>query len=265
MNEADSDSTTEQKGSNTVKSVETSFAIVGALEELDGGRVTEIARYTGLSKSSVHKHLATLLNHDFIVKQGGVYRLGLRFLDIGAMVREQRQGAQMIKESVKELAETSQEVGIFATEENGRSVVLYRESGREGVRTKSRVGGRLYMHQTAAGKAILASLPDERARQIIDTHGLPQATENTITNKSELYEELAQIRDRGLSFNMEESTKGLRAISAPVAGPNDTIVGACSIASPSHRMRGEVFKQELPELLLSVVNGLELNLTYSST
>lgn len=249
--------------SRTLKSLERSFAIVKELKARDGARVTELADATGLSKSSVHKHLATLRAGDFVTKDGDAYRLGLRFLDLGSYVRNQIEGTTLVREKLAQLAEESGETAQFTVQEHGRAVVLYRETGSHGVFSKGRVGKRFYCHQTAAGKAILAQLSDDAVRAFVDTHGLPAATENTITDAEDLLAELDEVRERGFAVNHEESTDGLRAAAVAITGPDGDTLGAFAVAGPSHRMKEDRLTTEIPDLINPVVNELELNLAHS--
>ncbi|ADD05817.1 IclR family transcription regulator [Natrialba magadii ATCC 43099] len=248
---------------STIKSVDTSFAIVTALKERDSAGVTELADATGLSKSSVHKHLRSLLKHDFVVTDGDEYRLGLRYLDLGAHVRAQIPGSSEIKRKLRELAEQAGESAQFAVEERGKAVVLYREVSHGGVYSRGRVGRRFYMHQTAAGKALLSQFSEQWVREIVARHGLPATTPHTITDEDALFEELEEVRERGVAFNSEGSTEGLRSVAVPVSGPDGDVLGAFAVAGPTHRLEGERFETEIPDLLRSIVNELELNLAYS--
>jgi len=250
-------------GKARIKSLGTAFTIVDALQDLGGGRVTEVADRADLSKSTAHKHLNTLLDHGYVVKDGDDYRLSFRFLDVGGHVRSQFPGANVIKPKIQELAEKTGEVAQCITEERGKAVVLYREAGRNGVPTRTRTGKILSLHQTASGKAILSQFPEERVEKIVDRHGLPRATESTITDREELFEELAAIRERGIAHSYGESTRGLYAVAAPMMAPDDTVLGACVVSGPSHRMRGEPMDEGIPDLLLSVVNEVELNIAHA--
>ena len=245
-----------------VQSVGTTLELVEALQERGEARVTTLADDLDCSKSTVHKHLSTLRSQDFVVKNGEVYRLGLRFLDVGGHVRSNVRGANRIKQKVRELSRETGELVQFITEERGRSVVLYREVGTNGVNTRTRVGKRLYLHQIAAGKAILANLAESRVDDIVARHGLPRATETTITDREALDEELAAVRERGVSYSLGESTRGLNAVAVPMFAPDDVVLGACVVSGPSHRLQGERLEEDLPNVLLSVVNELELNLAY---
>lgn len=250
-------------GSPTIKSVETSLAIVDELQARDGGGVSELADATGKSKGTVHKHLITLLEHDYVVKEGDTYRIGLRFLDVGGYALHQIEGRQYIEPKIRELADLTGETVQFSIEQRGRSVVLDRKAGQKGVFSRARIGKRFYMHQVAGGKVILANLPDERVREIVARHGLPPATDETITTEADLFDELEAVRERGYAFNIDESTQGLHAVAVPLTSPEGGVLGAFAVAGPSHRMRGERFEDEIPDMTRSIVNELELNLAHS--
>ena len=242
----------------TIQSVETTFRIIESLVELGEPGVSEVASHTGLAKSTVHKHLNTLRQEGYVVKEDDYYRLGSRFLDIGGHYRECYFGSATIKSRIQELAEQTGEVAHFAVEEQGRAVVLYREGGKHSFPTRSRIGKRMYMHQTAYGKAILAHLPEHKIEAIIDYHGLPGETENTVTDRDELFEELEEIRERGYAVNNNESTQGLQAIGVPVILNDGSVYGGCSIAGP-----GLGIDDEEIDTVLRIANQLELEINYS--
>ncbi|MUV56173.1 IclR family transcriptional regulator [Halogeometricum sp. CBA1124] len=244
--------------SNTIKSIHTMFRIVESLKTLDDKTVTNIARETGLAKSTVHKHLATLIEENCVTQVDDQYYLGARFLDLGGFVRNERYGSEIVKDKIKSLAEQTGQVVHFVVEEHGQAVVIYREKGEYGVPSRSRVGKRMFLHQTAYGKAILAHLPEDQIDQIIDYYGLPSATQHTITNPAELRDELQEIRDRGYAINREESTVGLSAVGAPVILDDGTVFAGCSIAGPENEI-----KDDQIDSLLSTVNQIKLALTYS--
>jgi len=126
-----------------------------------------------------------------------------------------------------------------------------------------RTGIQRHLHSTAAGKAILAEMPEQRVMDIISEHELPAETEHTITDPDSLVEELDEIREHGIAYNDEESVEGLRAVGVPVRGSNGIAIGALSVSGPSNRLRGEVFREEIPNIMLGHANEVELNIRYS--
>lgn len=248
----------------TLATTETSLRVVNKLKELDGARVTELAEEMDLAASTVHSHLATLEKTEYVVKEGDRYCLGLRFLNLGEYVRQNNEYFSLAKSKVDQLAAETGGRGHFIVEEHGRGIYVYTKSGEHAVETFSRDGRRLYLHQTAAGKAILAYLPRERVREIIDRQGLPRRTDNTIIDPDDLFEELEAVRERdGIAFNEEEQIRGVRAVGAPVQDAADGVIGSLSVSGPTHRMKGERLHEEVPDVVLGTANELELGIKYA--
>jgi IclR family transcriptional regulator, acetate operon repressor len=248
---------------NGIQAVDRSFRIVEALTELDGAGVSELARRVDLPKSTVHNHLLTLEQAEYVVREDGAYRTGLKYLQISERARNQHDLYQVARPEVDKLVEKSGEISAVMTEEHGRGVFIYRNSGSEAARIDTCVGDRVPIHCTALGKAILAFLPDDRRREIIDRHGLSAVNSNTITDRDTLLEELETVRDERIAYDDEERLTGLRSVAAPILDGSSSVIGSISIAGPTHRMRGERFRTELPEVVLGTANVIELNLQHS--
>lgn len=251
-------------GSRTVDASRTLLEVIEALRVLDGASVTELAEHLDMAKSSVHGHLATLEEMEYVIKEDGEYNIGLKSLRLGEHARMRREPYRMAKDIVEKLAEETNERSQFIIEEYGKGVFVHRQVGQNAVHTNTRLGKRIFLHSTGAGKAILAHLPEERIETIIDTIGLPERTENTITSKKVLYEELEEIQECGYALNMEEGMTGLRTVGVPVSDPDGGILGAFSVSGPSHRMRGDRLHEEIPNMLLGKANEFELKIQYES-
>jgi len=252
-----------KNGGRTLKSTKTTLEIIDRLRTLDGARVTELADELGKAPSTVHSHLSTLVEEEYVVKEGDVYLLGLHFLELGDYVRSRREAYEIAKSYTEQLASETECRAVFVVEENGRGVYLHTYSGKHAVWQYSTVGKRFYLHQTASGKALLSRLPESSVEQIIEQWGLPQRTENTIGDPTQLYNEIESIRERGYSFNREEQLDGVKAVGVPVTGPENRVIGAFSVASPANRMSSEWFEEELPNIVLGVANEFELDYSFS--
>ena len=248
----------DESGSRQVQATMTSLEIVEMLRELDGARVTELADALDLSPSTVHTHLSTLIETDYVVKSGDIYHLSLHFLGLANYVRNRRNAYAIADSYTDQLARETECRAVFVVEENGRGVYMYTYSGKHAVWKYSTVGKRFHLHQTAAGKAILSQLPQERVIDIVEERGLPASTENTTTDRSVLLEELDAIEDRGVAFNNEEQLNGVKAVGVPVDDSDGRVVGAFSVASPANRMTKDRFNEEIPKTLLGVANEFEL-------
>lgn len=245
-----------------IRAVETTLAVLGALGRRPSGRVTEIADELGVSKSTVHNHLATLERHGYVVQSGDEYRLGLRSLTLGGHAQKHERLYQRAREEVDDLVERTGERCQVLVEEGGRGYYVYQALGDQAVTTDSHVGTQVYLHCTALGKAVLANLPEERVEGILDEHGLPEVTERSIGSREALYEELAEIRDTGVAFDDEERMLGMRCVAVPILDGDDRVAGAISVSGPRTRFQGEQYRETCPALLRETADVIEIKLQY---
>lgn len=259
---------TERHSKNApVRAVERSLDILEILREREGASLSTIADGLDLPKSTVHNHLKTLEEKQYIVQEDNQYQLGLRFLDYGEYVKTRKMVYEEACPVVEELADRTGERAQFIAQEYGHGVYVHIAEGERAVNTGTMIGqrGGARLHATAAGKAILAHLPDDQRRAALDKWGMPKITENTIQERDRLREEFETIRERGFAINDEEHIIGLRAVGVPVMGSDEEVVGALSVSAPTHRMHEQRLMSDLPELLLGVSNELELNITFSGS
>ncbi|MEF8881800.1 MAG: IclR family transcriptional regulator [Halapricum sp.] len=252
----------DDNGQKKIKSIERMFDIVEYISEQPPAGVTELSQELGISKGNVHAYLCTLEKLGYIVNMDGNYRLGLEYLRHGIKARNTYERYPLINQKVTHLAEETGERVWAQVEENGMAYYLCGAKGEHPIQPPVQVGERVPIHQIAAGKAILSCMEEERIEEIIDRHGLPAATENTITDPAELFEELDRIRKRGYALNREESLEGLHAVGAPIQSQGEDVYGALSISGPANRLTESRIESEFSELLLGAVNELEINLTY---
>lgn len=250
-----------------LKTINTTVRVIEALYELDGAGVTELADHLDLSKAAVHNHLATLRDNRLVVQRESEYQLGLRFVTIGEYVKQHNVLYDAGKEPTDTLSEKTGEYAHLMAEEHGRGIHLYKAKADRAVANEYHQLNleRPYnLHHNSLGKAILAFLPDERVRAIIDEYGLPQRTENTITDEGTLLEELAEVREQGYALNDEEEIVGLRAVGAPIRESSGRVLGAVSVSGPVSRMKGEAFESTIPEQVMQAANIIELNIETAS-
>ncbi|MFC6769507.1 IclR family transcriptional regulator [Natrinema soli] len=251
----------DESDGRSIKSNETLFAIVESLRESEGAGVTELADRLGLAKSTVHKHLVSLERHGYVVNEDGHYRLGLQFFNVGVSVRNQFEVYHAAKERINQLAFDVDETVWLIVPENGMGMFIYGVPRSESFSFDSTIGNWVPLHANSAGKAILAHLPERKVLETIDRHGLPARTENTITDRDALFEELERVRERGYAVNYQEDLRGLHALATPVIRDGRPIA-AVAIAGAANRLTEERIQAELSEPLLEAVDDIELRLVY---
>lgn len=246
----------------TIRGVNISYDLLEAIQELDRPGFSEIVSHVEYSKSTVYSHLATLEENEMVVREEKGYRLGLRFLDFARQVRDQIGNYDIVENELDSTAERTGEVIQFGLEEHGRVKYLYKASGEQGIITASRPGRHSPMHSTSLGKAILAFLPEEQVESILRERGLSEQTTNTITDRSELRDALAEIRECGYAIDDEENLNGIRCVAAPVRG-DDAVLGAVSITGPTRRFTYDRLENELADIVQETADVIKLNTKYS--
>jgi DNA-binding IclR family transcriptional regulator len=245
-----------------IKSAHRVFDIIKLLFESGGMTTSELAEEIDLSTSTIHEYLKTCEHREYLTKKpDGTYMVSLKFLDVGEIARQSNPVYNKAKQPLARIADETGEVAWLYAEEHGYAVPLAAEKGQRGVQVVGRIGNRKPMNQISAGKAMLAEMPRDRVEAIIDRHGLPGATRNTLTDRESLFERLETIRERGYALNDGEEVEGIRAVGMAIVTDGE-IHGSLSVSGPSNRVRGERLREELPEILSGAVNEVELKLTY---
>lgn len=244
-----------------VTAVNTSLRLIEELQQREKATVTELADELDLAKSTVHDHLSTLRRKDYVIQEQRAYQLSLKFFDIGACVKSNREITTAARPVLKRLAEKTKLAAWLLVEENGYAIGLEREIGEEFSISAPRTGRRSHMHHQAGGKAILAHLPKSRVEEIIESRGLPESTSHTITEKDRLFRELEEIRDTGVAFDWNEAIESFGSVSAPII-VDDTVEGAVSIAGPTTRILDNWTKDGIADLVRARKSEIELNLLY---
>lgn len=247
---------------NQIGSVTKALQVLQLLEEEDGLTVSELAAELDGSKSTAHRYLQTLLSAEYVVDDDGVYRVGLRCLSHGIRARSRYEGYTLVRDKVENLARETGERVNFMVAEHGKAVCLGQSLGEQGVRFKLSVGDRIPLHTISPGKAILATWDDDRVDEYIAERGLTGTSENTIVDEGSLWSDIERIRERGFSQSRQEYMGELNGVAAAVHGADESVLGAIGISGPAHRMQGQRFNEELPQLLTGTVREITLNLQY---
>jgi DNA-binding IclR family transcriptional regulator len=240
----------------TLQTTTTSLAIIDAINEANGARMSDLAEHLDLATSTVHTHLRTLLEEEYLIKEGEIYRLGLKLFHLGEGARTRHEWYEAARRTVHEVANRSGEEVSFAVEEHGRAIMLFNRIANPSVKG-FQVGRYFYMHGSATGKAILSELPSVHVERILDRWGLPAVTDATITDREELARELERTRERGYAVNDQESVEGLRAVGVPVRDPSGRVFGALDVSGPPYRLPPN---EELAGLLTTAAEELAADL-----
>ncbi|PRX45170.1 IclR family transcriptional regulator [Prauserella shujinwangii] len=200
--------------------------------------VSELARRTGLPKSSVHRLTGHLVRTGLLERDGSGVRLGLRLFEIGQLATRQRGLVEAARPYLADLREATRNTVHLAVLEGTEVVYLDVLRGPDAPRLPSRIGGRFAAHATAVGKAILAFSPKSVVDGVLAA-GLPRISARTITAPGLLRRQLGRVREEGLAYEREESGPGVVCAASPLCGSDGTARAAISLSGWTNRMRVE--------------------------
>lgn len=205
--------------SRQVQSVRTAFRIIDVLQDMDGATMNELSSQVDVAKSTIHNYLGTLQTLGYVVERNGTYRLGLRFLTHGMAAKSSIPIRDAVTDVLPEVARTLSQSAWWVVEELGRGIFVDNAVPEGGERVYGRVGKCSYLHTHALGKAILAEYPPADVEKMLDYHGIPVYTRETITDRESLLAELEEIRRQGYAVSDGEAALGVRSVGVAFEGP----------------------------------------------
>lgn len=180
--------------------------------------LSQIARGAGLNVSTCFNILKTL--EDGLVisfdRTQKTYKLGLRLVELGALVDARSQAAQLVLEEARRVADTVGLSCFLMGQDHESFVVLDRVESRKPIRVTIDRGARFPITGAVAAKAWFAWSSSDTVRDVIGRHGLEHHTERSITDIGRFEAELATTRERGYSTSIGEYYPGHNAVAAPV-------------------------------------------------
>lgn len=236
----------------SVQSVERTFTLLEQLAARTRGvGLVELAELTGLHKSTVHRLLSCLGSLGYVVKDSGTghYRLTYKLLSLSNAMLEDVDVLSAAKPHLDALSDRTGETVHLMVPEGPVGVYIYKsDPAAGGGQMRSKVGLRVPLIHTAAGKAMLATMPEE-AVPLWECSDHTPMTEHTITELGTFLAELAAVRRRGWAIDNEENELGVRCIGAAVPDYRDRALAAMSISANAARMTQQRIAELAPMLL----------------
>ncbi|MFC7674421.1 IclR family transcriptional regulator [Mycolicibacterium sp. GCM10028919] len=212
-----------------VNAVEKVLAVLEALAE--HRRLTDLARTTGLPKSTVHRILQTMVDRGFAAfDEDNGYSPGPRMVGLsGRTIGEfgASLGAEPVLRRLQERFSATVHMAVLTGDE---AVYVRKLEGNKPYRMVSRVGMAIPLHCTGIGKALLAGMPEEEVAALVQRTGLPRRTPRTLTTLDALLADLKATRERGWARDMEENEEGIVCAGAAIRDHSGRMSAAISVS-----------------------------------
>ncbi|MEO8859022.1 MAG: IclR family transcriptional regulator [Burkholderiaceae bacterium] len=215
------------------------FALIDVLASReDVISLKEISEKTGLHPSTAHRILNDLAIGRYVDRpQPGSYRLGMRLLELGNLVKSRLNVRDAALVPMRELHKRIQQPINLSVRQGDEIVYIERTySERSGMQVVRAIGGRAPLHLTSVGKLFLAADDAQRVRAYAGRTGLSGHTRNSITKLPALEQELAKVRQYRCANDNEELELGVRCMAAGIYDDQGKLVAGLSISAPAGRM-----------------------------
>ena len=215
------------------------FAILDTLAaHPDPVSLKEISEQTGLHPSTAHRILNDLAVGRLVDRpQSGVYRLGMRLLELGNLVKARLDVREAALGPMRDLHKLTHQPVNLSMRQGDEIVYVERTySERSGMQVVRAVGGRAPLHLTSVGKLFLAHDDPQRVRAYATRTGLTGHTRNSITDLPRLERELAHVRASGCARDDEELEVGVRCMAAGIFDDQGLLLAGLSVSAPADRL-----------------------------
>lgn len=229
-----------------MRAVERALAILLCFTREEPTRsLTQIADCVGMSKTTVHRLLTTLENKRFINrdKSTGLYRLGFRFIEMASFVLQDVELHRWAHPYLQRLSQECGETVDLSILDGSHVMYLDVIESTQRVKLAAAIGQRLTAYNTASGKAILAYMPEEPVRKILNEN-LEEGTNHAQSSIPEMLANLKTTKERGYAISEEEYEKDINAVAAPIFDADHYPIASIAIVGPSFRLT----KDRLPIL-----------------
>jgi len=247
-----------EAGKTAIQVLERMMNLLDALaEHEESSSLKVLAEQTGLHPSTAHRILNDMVACRMVERgDGGTYRLGLRLLELGNLVKARlsvREAAQVPMRALHKL--TGETINLSVRQGDEIVYVDRAYSERSGMQVVRAIGGRAPLHLTSVGKLFLASDDAGQVRAYVTRTGLSGHTRNSITDLTRLEAELNQVRQLGNAKDNEELALGVSCLAAAILDDTRKLVAGLSLSAPTDRIHAD-WLRALQDTALQISKGM---------
>lgn len=224
---------------SSIQVIERMMSLLDALaRHVTPVNLKQLATETRLHPSTTHRILSVMVDNRLVDRiEPGTYRLGIRLLELGSLVKSRISVRQEALPHMQQLHQELGETVNLSVRHDDEVVYIERTSGNSSMmRVVHIIGARAPLHITAVGKLFLAEDGPDQCAEYAQRTGLPRYTDNTLTDPDSLARELEKIRRQGYALDDEEAEKGVSCIGAGIFNDEGRLVAGLSVSAPSDRL-----------------------------
>lgn len=200
--------------------------------------ISKISQITGLSQSTTHRILNDMVLCNYVIKNHSLkmYKIGVGMLTLASRLMASNSITTASREEMTKLNKITTETIHLVSLDGMEAVYIDKMDTRHSIGLMSRIGKKIPLYCTSAGKAILAFKDEEWINEYIDTIKRERYTAKTLVDEIELRKELMHVKECGYALDNEEHHDNIICIGAPIFSSPDEPIASISIAAPAYRL-----------------------------
>ena len=220
--------------------------------------LTDIAEFLNVDPSTASRFTYTLEDLGYLERdsQTKLYRVTPQVYAFAISLVGPRNLRQIGRPYMEHLRDRTGETVVLSVRDGIEVVIVEVVETHHTLAPRGWVGGRVPVHCSAMGKAMLAHLPEPELARTLDTIRFTPRTPNTITNRLDFLKDLEKTRERGWALNNEEFSVGIVSVAAPIFSGEHKVTAAICIDVPSARINDETHLQRLAEEVTRVAGEI---------
>lgn len=227
----------------------------------DSATVTQIAKATGLPKSTVSRLVSTLEQLEMVRRSptGGGFTIGPGLIALTAQVPQPQTLTTMARPHLQELQAAMGETVALTLPEGDNAYVALQLNTHHAIQVRDWTGIRIPMYVQSTGRVFLAARTDAALARYLATPLLPY-TGQTLVNPAQFHTEIERVRAQGYAWVFEEFEEGLTAVAAPVRDGAGQVVAAVSAFGPAFRFPAAGQQEATTQLVVATARQLSTRL-----
>lgn len=243
--------------SNGVQSIVRALSLLEILAESPTDcSLGELAQRAKLAPSTTHRLLTSLVqagyaHHD---PETTRYSLGNTLIRLSHKAVHKHELVQAARPYLESIAQRTGETANLTARDDDGVIQLDHVDSPNILRVSYPIGERFPLYASASGKLFLATMPERERTRILKSKRRA-FTNSTITDKTQLIEELAAIARRGYAIDDAEREIGVRCVAAPIYNERQQVAAAISVTGPSVRLTSDRL-HELAAILIKTADTI---------
>ncbi len=223
---------------NTIQSLDRAMTVLRAVAGMEGVGLSQLAERMDQSPATLYRVLTTLAQHDMVEfdETNQLWHVGSGAFSIGSAFLTRTSVAERSRPYLRQLMQETGETANLGVENGDHVMFVSQVETHASIRAFFPPGTLSPMYASGIGKALLAFYAPDRLQKWLRKQRFEAFTPMTLVDENGLLADLALIRARGLSYDNEERTLGMRCVAAPVFNSYGEPVAGLSVSGPVSRM-----------------------------